>query len=55
MERTFNMGVGMVAIVGAQDTDRALDLLAERGLPSWVVGQITAGSGTVHLTGQHSA
>jgi phosphoribosylformylglycinamidine cyclo-ligase len=55
MERTFNMGVGMVAIVGPQDTDRALDLLAERGLPSWVVGQITAGSGTVHLTGQHSA
>jgi phosphoribosylformylglycinamidine cyclo-ligase len=55
MERTFNMGVGMVAIVGPQDTDRAVDLLAECGLRSWVVGQITAGSGTVHLTGRHPA
>jgi phosphoribosylformylglycinamidine cyclo-ligase len=54
MERTFNMGVGMVAIVGANDTDNALDLLARRGLAAWVVGHITAGSGQVRLTGRHS-
>ena len=55
MERTFNMGVGMVAVVSSQDADRALDLLAERGVPAWAIGQITPGSGTVRLTGQHTA
>jgi phosphoribosylformylglycinamidine cyclo-ligase len=55
MERTFNMGVGMVAVVGPEDADRAVDLLAERGVPAWVLGQITSGSGSAHLTGQHPA
>jgi phosphoribosylformylglycinamidine cyclo-ligase len=54
MERTFNMGVGMMAVVGARDTDRALDLLTGRGLTAWVMGDVTAGSGQVHLTGRHS-
>jgi phosphoribosylformylglycinamidine cyclo-ligase len=53
LERTFNMGVGMVAVVAGQDTDRALDLLTQRGLPAWVLGRVAAGSGRVHLTGQH--
>ncbi len=43
MERTFNMGVGMVAVVSPPDADRAVDLLAERGVPAWVLGQITPG------------
>jgi phosphoribosylformylglycinamidine cyclo-ligase len=55
MERTFNMGVGMVAIVGTQDADRAIGLLAERGLPAWVLGHVTTGSGRVHLTGNHGS
>jgi phosphoribosylformylglycinamidine cyclo-ligase len=54
MERTFNIGVGMVAIVAREDSDRALAVLAERGLSAWVLGQVTAGSGQVHLTGRHS-
>jgi len=53
MERTFNMGVGMVAIVSSADADRALGLLTERGLPAWVLGRTTAGSGGVRLTGEH--
>jgi phosphoribosylformylglycinamidine cyclo-ligase len=53
MERVFNMGVGMVAIVAAADADRALRLLAERQLPAWVLGDITAGTGTAKLTGSH--
>ena len=53
MERVFNMGVGMVAVVGSEDCDRALRLLADRGLPAWVIGQITAGTGSARLTGQH--
>ncbi len=55
MERTFNMGVGMVAVVSPADADRAANLLAGRGVPAWVVGQITPGSGDVRLTGQHPA
>jgi phosphoribosylformylglycinamidine cyclo-ligase len=55
MERVFNMGVGMVAIVAWEECDDALQLLAERGLPSWLAGQITPGSGHARLTGTHPA
>jgi len=55
MERTFNMGIGMVAVVAADDSDKALGLLAARGLAAWVLGHITAGSGQVRLTGAHAA
>ncbi|HET8640458.1 MAG TPA: phosphoribosylformylglycinamidine cyclo-ligase [Pseudonocardiaceae bacterium] len=40
MERTFNMGVGMVAVVAAEDTDRALAVLTARHVPCWVAGQV---------------
>lgn len=54
MERVFNMGVGMAAVVARPDADRALALLADRGVPSWVLGEIVPGTGTVRLSGQHS-
>jgi phosphoribosylformylglycinamidine cyclo-ligase len=53
MERVFNMGVGMAAVVAAADGDRALELLADRGVPSWVLGQISPGTGTAKLAGSH--
>jgi phosphoribosylformylglycinamidine cyclo-ligase len=53
MERVFNMGVGMAAVVAADDCDRALRLLAERDVPSWVLGEIVPGSGTARLAGDH--
>jgi len=40
MERTFNMGVGMVAVVPADAADPAVALLRERGVPAWVAGEI---------------
>ena len=40
MERTFNMGVGMVAVVPADAADAALALLKERDVPAWVAGEI---------------
>jgi phosphoribosylformylglycinamidine cyclo-ligase len=40
MERTFNMGVGMVAVVAADDADRALAVLTARHVPAWVLGEI---------------
>jgi len=40
MEKTFNMGVGMVAVVGSEDVDRALAVLTARHVPAWVLGEI---------------
>jgi phosphoribosylformylglycinamidine cyclo-ligase len=53
MERVFNMGVGMTAVVAEDDCDRALRLLTERDVPAWLLGQVVPGSGTVRLTGSH--
>ena len=40
MEKTFNMGVGMVAVVAPEDTDRALAILTARHLNCWTLGTI---------------
>lgn len=40
MERTFNMGVGMVAVVDPADVDRALAVLTARHVPAWVLGEV---------------
>jgi phosphoribosylformylglycinamidine cyclo-ligase len=55
MEQVFNQGVGMAAIVAAEDADRALSLLRDRGVAAWVPGRITTGTGTTRLTGEHRA
>jgi phosphoribosylformylglycinamidine cyclo-ligase len=49
----FNMGVGMAAVVARADTGRALDTLASRDVPAWVLGEIVPGSGRAGLIGQH--
>ncbi len=53
MEQVFNMGVGMTALVAAEDADKALRLLADRGVPAWAAGTVSAGTGTVRLAGAH--
>ncbi|RMI42357.1 phosphoribosylformylglycinamidine cyclo-ligase [Streptomyces triticirhizae] len=58
LEKTLNMGVGMVAVLPPEAVDRSLALLAERGVPAWVLGEVHAeetagGPGTVTLTGDH--
>jgi phosphoribosylformylglycinamidine cyclo-ligase len=53
MERVFNMGVGMVAVVAPDDADSAVALLAERGVESWAIGVITTGTGVARLSGRH--
>jgi phosphoribosylformylglycinamidine cyclo-ligase len=55
MERVFNMGVGMAAVVAAADADAALGLLAARGVPAWPAGEITKGAGRTRLFGRHPA
>jgi phosphoribosylformylglycinamidine cyclo-ligase len=54
MERTFNMGVGMVAVVPAADVDRTLALLTARHVDAWVLGELVPGDGTAVLEGSHS-
>ena len=54
MEATFNMGVGMMAIVAATDTDRALAYLRGRNVDAWVAGHIIEGTGQVQLIGSHT-
>ncbi|RFC73506.1 phosphoribosylformylglycinamidine cyclo-ligase [Streptomyces sp. AcE210] len=41
LEKTLNMGVGMMAIVPQDAVDSALATLADRGVDSWVAGEIT--------------
>jgi phosphoribosylformylglycinamidine cyclo-ligase len=67
LERTLNMGVGMVALVAADAADAALHLLAARDVPAWVLGDARArkaadtgdapakggSGGSVHLVGDH--
>ena len=55
MESTFNMGVGMMAVVAAHDTERALAFLRGRGLDAWVVGEVIDGTGEVQLVGSHTS
>jgi phosphoribosylformylglycinamidine cyclo-ligase len=40
MERTFNLGVGMVAVVPAAAGQQAVDLLQGGGVDAWVCGEI---------------
>lgn len=40
MERTFNMGVGMVAVVAPEDVDRALAVLTARHIDCWTLGTV---------------
>lgn len=56
MERTFNQGVGMVAVLPAQEADRACAMLTARHLPSWVAGEVVEDAkGEVRVTGTHPA
>lgn len=40
MERTFNMGIGMVAIAPADSSDTAIDALRKRGVQAWQCGRV---------------
>jgi len=40
LEKTLNMGIGMMAIVAPTSVDATLSLLAQRGISAWVAGEI---------------
>jgi phosphoribosylformylglycinamidine cyclo-ligase len=54
MEATFNMGVGMFAVVSSDDADRAMAYLTGRGVEAWQVGEIIDGTGQVQMMGQYT-
>lgn len=54
MESTFNMGVGMFAIVAPDDADRAMAYLAGRGVEAWHAGDVIDGTGMVRMLGSHT-
>jgi phosphoribosylformylglycinamidine cyclo-ligase len=51
LERTLNLGVGMVAVVSPEAADAAVARLNERGLPSWIMGSVSDDSDAVEKTG----
>jgi len=50
MEKTFNMGVGMIAVLPADDVDRALAVLTARHVDAWVLGEVRRGPGEPSAT-----
>jgi phosphoribosylformylglycinamidine cyclo-ligase len=45
MFNTFNMGIGFVVIVPAEQADRTIQWFEAQDLPAWAIGQVIAGSG----------
>ena len=42
LERTLNLGVGMIAIVDPSVAEAATKRLNDRGIPSWIMGDVVA-------------
>ena len=53
LELTFNQGVGMIAVVDADAADETVQLMTDRGVRAWACGQVSAGDGSVTLTGSY--
>jgi phosphoribosylformylglycinamidine cyclo-ligase len=49
MHRTFNCGIGMVAIVDRNDADRALAVLKAQGERATLIGEVRRGQGDVSI------
>ncbi|HET7477395.1 MAG TPA: AIR synthase-related protein, partial [Dermatophilaceae bacterium] len=71
LERTLNLGVGFVVVLPATQTDRAVEICRARGIPAWLLGEVSARApqvdvdvtrgakgvqgGSVQLVGSHPA
>lgn len=49
MERVFNLGIGMVAVVPSGEAHHAVDRLRLSGRQAWEIGEVVPGTGRVHL------
>jgi phosphoribosylformylglycinamidine cyclo-ligase len=50
MTHVFNLGLGMLALVAAEDRFEALDSVRSAGHEAWVVGEVSEGRGRVNIT-----
>jgi phosphoribosylformylglycinamidine cyclo-ligase len=49
MEHVFNLGLGMLAVVAAEDRLDTLDVIRSAGHDAWLVGKIVEGRGRVRI------
>ncbi len=49
MDRVFNMGVGMIAVVRPQDADAVAARVRESGVDVWRIGRVEAGRGVRYV------
>ena len=49
MRRTFNCGIGMIAVVAEADVARAIDVLNSQGENAWHLGRVSAGAAEVQF------
>jgi phosphoribosylformylglycinamidine cyclo-ligase len=54
MESTYNMGVGMMAIVAPGDVERTLAFLRGRNTDAWLIGEVVSGGGQVQMVGSYT-
>ena len=58
LEKTLNCGVGMVALLPADEADAAVRLLSEHDIDAWVAGEVSAAAegaaGAVRMVGNHA-
>ncbi len=47
MFKTFNMGIGMIAVIDPKELNRAKSALRRAGIKNWVIGEICKGKGVV--------
>ncbi len=52
MFRTFNMGIGLIAVVAPEDEARAREALSAVGSGALPIGTVVPGGGEVHLAGR---
>jgi phosphoribosylformylglycinamidine cyclo-ligase len=45
MHRTFNCGIGMIAVVAPSDADAAMEILKTAGEQVSVIGEVVTGAG----------
>jgi phosphoribosylformylglycinamidine cyclo-ligase len=50
MARTFNCGIGMVAVVAAKDADAVIKVLKREGEAALTIGELTAAAGGAQVT-----
>lgn len=51
MFTTFNMGIGLVLVVKAEDAEKAVGFLKEQGEEAYLIGKVTEGESIVTFTG----